>query len=112
MQLVGATWWFIRWPFIFEGVFFGIIGALIASLIISALMMMLAEALRLTELTLLLPFISLDAKGIYLGLVVLLVGLGAAVGFWGSLRTVNAFLGRETDVQLDAMRVCRLDREQ
>jgi cell division transport system permease protein len=110
MQLVGATWWFIRWPFIFEGVFFGIVGAVIASLIISALMATLAEALRLTELTLVLPYISLDTKGIYLSLVVLLIGLGALVGFYGSLRTVNAFLGRESEIQLDALRVRRLVR--
>ncbi len=31
MKFVGATNWFIRWPFIIEGLFLGIIGALIAS---------------------------------------------------------------------------------
>ena len=31
MKFVGATNWFIRWPFIIEGMFLGIIGALIAS---------------------------------------------------------------------------------
>jgi len=108
MQLVGATWWFIRWPFIFEGVFFGIVGAIIAGLIISALLAMLSEALRLTELTLMLPFINVNSNSIYISLMVLLLGLGAAVGFYGSLRTVNAFLGRENMVQLDAMRVRRL----
>ena len=30
MKFVGATDWFIRWPFIFEGVIIGIIGALVA----------------------------------------------------------------------------------
>ncbi len=27
MRLIGATPWYIRWPFIFEGVFYGIVGA-------------------------------------------------------------------------------------
>lgn len=30
MKYIGATDWFIRWPFIIEGVFLGVIGALIA----------------------------------------------------------------------------------
>lgn len=29
MRLIGATSWYIRWPFIIEGVFYGVIGALI-----------------------------------------------------------------------------------
>ena len=34
MKFVGATDWFIRWPFILEGVFLGILGALVAYLIL------------------------------------------------------------------------------
>ena len=34
MKFVGATDWFIRWPFIFEGVFLGLLGALTAYLIL------------------------------------------------------------------------------
>ena len=29
MKLIGATSWYIRWPFIIEGIFYGVIGALI-----------------------------------------------------------------------------------
>ncbi len=35
MKFVGATNWFIRWPFIFEGIIIGIIGAIIAFGLIS-----------------------------------------------------------------------------
>lgn len=28
MKLIGATNWYIRWPFIFEGIFYGVVGAL------------------------------------------------------------------------------------
>jgi len=27
MRLIGATYWYIRWPFIFEGIFYGVISA-------------------------------------------------------------------------------------
>lgn len=33
MRLVGASFWYIRWPFILEGALYGIIGALIAFLL-------------------------------------------------------------------------------
>ena len=35
MRLIGATNWYIRWPFIFEGMFYGIIGAFFGWLICS-----------------------------------------------------------------------------
>jgi cell division transport system permease protein len=34
MKFVGATDWFIRWPFIIEGMIFGLIGGLISSIIV------------------------------------------------------------------------------
>ena len=34
MKFVGATDWFIRWPFIFEGIFIGIIGAIMANVLL------------------------------------------------------------------------------
>lgn len=34
MKYIGATDWFIRWPFVLEGAFIGIVGALLASVIL------------------------------------------------------------------------------
>lgn len=34
MKYIGATDWFIRWPFIMEGMFIGILGALLAALLL------------------------------------------------------------------------------
>jgi len=36
MRLLGATNWYIRWPFVFEGIFYGIFGAFIGWLLSSA----------------------------------------------------------------------------
>ncbi len=33
MRLIGAARWYIRWPFIFEGIFYGIVGAILGWLI-------------------------------------------------------------------------------
>ena len=110
MQLVGATWWFIRWPFLFEGVFFGVIGAIVALLIIWGLLYGLGAALKLSEIALALPNFGLSEQVMFLALGGLLVGLGAMVGFFGSLRTVNTFLGREQELNLEALRMRQLLR--
>jgi cell division transport system permease protein len=96
MQLVGATWWFIRWPFLFEGIFFGVTGAAIALAIIVGVIMGMGEALKLSELSLALPNVAVDQLTMLTGLGLLLLGLGLIVGFFGSLRTVNTFLQRES----------------
>jgi cell division transport system permease protein len=36
MKLVGATDWFIRWPFVLEGVLYGLAGAIIAVMLVDA----------------------------------------------------------------------------
>lgn len=36
MRLLSATKWYVRWPFIYEGIFYGLIGALVGWLIASA----------------------------------------------------------------------------
>ncbi len=36
MRLIGATNWYIRWPFIFEGIFYGVSGAFLGWIIASA----------------------------------------------------------------------------
>ncbi len=110
MQLVGATWWFIRWPFLFEGLFFGLVGSVIALLIIWGLLLIMAEALKLSQLSMALPNVGLGTGGLFLALAVVMIGLGSLVGLLGSLRTVNAFLSREMEVQLDSLRVRQLVR--
>ncbi len=35
MRLIGATYWYIRWPFIFEGIFYSVAGALLGWIVAS-----------------------------------------------------------------------------
>jgi cell division transport system permease protein len=110
MQLVGATWWFIRWPFILEGMFIGVVGAAVAFLIVWLLLAMSAEAMRASSLNLAVPSLGLDGNLILAGLALVLLGLALIVGFAGSLRTVNNFLRKEAQVALDAHRIRQLTR--
>ncbi|HZJ18617.1 MAG TPA: permease-like cell division protein FtsX [Patescibacteria group bacterium] len=87
MKLIGATSWHIRWPFIYEGVFYGVAGAFIGWLFSSAVLLYST------------PFLSSFLKGIpifpipYLFFVILLgievliaVILGAFSSFMAVLR--------------------------
>lgn len=38
MRLVGATKWFVRWPFILDGAFYGLVSSILAGLIIALLL--------------------------------------------------------------------------
>ncbi|HSX40840.1 MAG TPA: permease-like cell division protein FtsX [Candidatus Saccharimonadales bacterium] len=45
MRLIGATSWYVRWPFIFEGIFYGIIGAIIGWLLSTVTLWLATPAL-------------------------------------------------------------------
>ncbi|BCV25464.1 permease-like cell division protein FtsX [Gelria sp. Kuro-4] len=88
MKLVGATDWFIRWPFLLEGLCLGFIGSLPAVLLVVRFYAWLAANVYTT-----LPFVPLLAPGDLLGrLSLLLVGLGLLVGGLGSAISVRRFL--------------------
>ncbi len=92
MQLVGATNWFIRWPFIIEGAFFGVLGALAAVLIIY----LIGEAVYslLATLEIFLPTI-VDVKMMFGLLVLGTVAVGLLIGVISSLTVANRFLSTE-----------------
>lgn len=92
MQLVGATNWFIRWPFLYEGIFFGVVGALVAA---GSIYLLGEVALgTLASLKIFLPQI-LDLRLLLSVDALVLLMLGLSVGFLSSLFTSNRFLSSE-----------------
>ena len=89
MQLVGATSSFIRRPFLYRSIFHGTLAALIAS----SLLFMLAEYAytEVAELAL------LKDNNLMIVLVGCLVALGAGIGFFSSLRSINKYLKLSLD---------------
>jgi cell division transport system permease protein len=88
MQMVGAAEWFIRWPFILEGVIQGLIGSTVAASLVGTSYAMVVA--KLSETVVFLPVIP--AQVLLPQLLPALVLLGAFVGALGSLFSVNRFL--------------------
>ena len=90
MKLVGATNWFIRWPFFFEGLFLGILGSVVPiTLLISGYSFLDNNVAFFEEL----DFISILPFNPFVwqlsGLIIL---IGAGIGVWGSVMSVRKFL--------------------
>ncbi|RKD21823.1 cell division protein FtsX [Ammoniphilus oxalaticus] len=90
MKLVGATNAFIRWPFFIEGLLMGVVGAIIPI------------AILLTGYYYVIKFVKVDLNLYFLQLLpldplawqitLLLMGIGAFIGVWGSMVSVRRFL--------------------
>lgn len=90
MRLVGATRWYIRWPFILEGAWTGLIGAIIPVIVINSIYSMLIKAVGpqlaasgyelLSQSALLWPLDSL------------LVIIAIAIGAFGAAVSMRRFL--------------------
>lgn len=88
MQLVGAANWFIRWPFIMEGVLQGFLGALISLLLIK-----LIYAYFMPRIEAAIPFLTIvPFNSLFSTVSLILLGTGIFVGSVGSLISVNRFL--------------------
>jgi cell division transport system permease protein len=86
MKLVGATDWFVRWPFILEGMLGGIIAAIFSGGIVFAGYHLFVQSAQRSLLSV--PFDG----GYAVTLLVLLLGGGALVGAFGSYLGVRRFL--------------------
>lgn len=88
MQLVGAENWFIRWPFVIEGILHGLIGSLVAAAIL-----MSAYSKFLPNMLSALPFLTMvKPSSLFLRIFFMLVGTGVLVGVAGSWISVNKYL--------------------
>jgi cell division transport system permease protein len=87
MKLVGATDWFIRWPFVIEGVIVGTVGALLAIAVLGATKIALLDPLA-SNWTL----IAAPRTIAFSVLVVVLLAAGALVSAVGSGLSLRRFL--------------------
>ncbi|PSL28364.1 cell division transport system permease protein [Planomicrobium soli] len=90
MKLVGATNWFVRIPFILEGMWLGLLGSIIPIALVSTLYYKVTdfakpklsgEMIQLLDLT---PFIYQVS--------VLILVMGVFIGIWGSFMSIRKFL--------------------
>jgi cell division transport system permease protein len=90
MKLVGATNWFIRWPFVIEGVMCGLIGGAASVLLLLAVKVSVVD-----------NWLNAGQEGLtrdsattigFTSLALILVGAGALVGALGSGLTLRRFL--------------------
>ncbi len=88
MKYVGATDWFIRWPFIIEGMFLGLLGAVVASILLY-----LVYSLGIAQIHASLSFLPILPKQPLLGIVTAsTIILGMLVGAIGSFISLKKFL--------------------
>ncbi|MBO8159019.1 permease-like cell division protein FtsX [Thermosyntropha sp.] len=87
MKLIGATDWFIRWPFFIEGLVLGTFGALVA---VGILALAYNSLINNMQMVFFLPLVvkSEVINRLYLSL----VGIGALLGIVGTFISVNRFL--------------------
>jgi cell division transport system permease protein len=87
MKLVGATDWFIRWPFVIEGVIVGAFGALLAIIVLGITKIALLDPLANNW-----SLIAAPRTIAFSVLVVVLLGAGALVSAVGSGLSLRRFL--------------------
>jgi len=88
MKFLGATNWFIRWPFLLEGIFLGLLGSAIAVVLI-----VFGYTAVLDQVQNSFTFMPLkDDVDTYLFLLKGLVGIGVIIGALGSMFSMHKYL--------------------
>jgi cell division transport system permease protein len=88
MKLVGATNWFIRWPFLIEGVTVGFFGALAAVVVVLVLNSFLVSKIRDS-----MPFMAVPLDAVpYVMVAIVLIAVGVVIGAIGSGIGLRRFL--------------------
>lgn len=88
MKYVGATDWFIRWPFLIEGMILGLIGGLISCVFVTVIYGFLVDQIHAV-----LAFMPiLPRQPMLRNVSLVIVVLGAAIGALGSFISLKKFL--------------------
>ncbi|MGB3366372.1 MAG: permease-like cell division protein FtsX [Acidaminobacteraceae bacterium] len=91
MKYVGATSWFVRWPFLLEGTLLGIFGALIATGAIYIIYSYTFNLFTSQFYVLIAPYV-VDVKSIVFDLFVLFLIIGSGIGALGSVWSMKKHL--------------------
>ncbi len=91
MKYVGATNWFIRWPFLVEGTLLGLLGAMLAAVIIF-LMYQYTYGMFTSQFYVLIAAYIVPVRSIMGDLVLIFSVLGAGIGALGSINAMRRFL--------------------
>jgi cell division transport system permease protein len=89
MRLVGASDAFVRWPFIFEGAFVGVLGAALTLALLALVGQPLSQVM-----TGFFEVLPLQLGSLTRDLVIITVGAGVGLGMLGSWLSVRSYLGR------------------
>ena len=93
MRYIGATNWFIRGPFLLEGIVIGIIAAVISSVAIGFLYYYVIEKLGL-DFAMLMPTGFVPLRFMMENLIIIFAALGVSIGACGSIISMRRFLER------------------
>lgn len=87
MKLIGATDWFIRWPFFIEGIFLGVVGSLL-----SVILLALGYGALISHMESLVFIPLINDTSLLWQVYLALVGAGAVLGVMGTYISLNRFL--------------------
>ena len=91
MKYVGATNWFIRGPFLAEGIIIGVLAALVSTGLISLIYAKIIDAIGPQVLAIvsspLIPVGYMTSN-----MIIIFIALGASIGAWGSIISMRKFL--------------------
>lgn len=91
MKYVGATDWFVRMPFIIEGVVVGIIGAVVSTAVLGAVYYYCSDLVK-NQMVGFMSISLIPFNQIIASMVILLIIVGVAIGAIGSLISVRKFI--------------------
>ena len=91
MKYVGATHWFIRWPFILEGTLLGVLGALFAAGLIQVAYSYTYELLTSNFYVIIAAYI-VPVSGVMVDVLEVFLPVGAGIGALGSMWGVKRYL--------------------
>lgn len=91
MKYVGATHWFIRWPFILEGTLLGVFGALIAAGLIQ-IGYNYTYGLLTKDFYVIIAAYIIPASGVMVDVLEIFLPVGAGIGALGSMWGVRKYL--------------------